>query len=222
MQRESGSDVRVPVIFVLAGVNGAGKSSVAGASIQKRGGPFFNPDEVARRLRAEEGLTLLESNERAWKEGKERLEAAISERKDFTFESTLGGNTIPRLLGKAAAAGLDVVVWFVGLSSPEQHLARVRARVAAGGHDIPEEKIRERWDGSRRNIIDLLPSLAELMVYDNSAEADPVTNEIPAPILRLHWRRGRVLGPDIEQLRQTPEWAEPIVANALRLQRLGR
>jgi predicted ABC-type ATPase len=66
-----------------------------------------------------------------------------------------------------------VRVWYVGLSSPELHIARVRARVAKGGHDIPEPRIRERYDASRLNLIRLLPRLSELWVYDNSVEADP-------------------------------------------------
>ena len=111
-------------------------------------------------------------------------------------------------------------VWFVGLSSPEQHIARVRARVASGGHDIPEAKIRERWDGSRRNIIALMPYLTELMVYDNSRERDPITGEIPPPRLLLYWEHGEIAGPSVEELRATPEWAVPIVSRALDLHRL--
>ena len=139
-------------------------------------------------------------------------------RESFAFESTLGANTIPRLLQEAANSGFEVVVWFVGLSSPEQHIARVRARVAAGGHDIPEGKIRERWDGSRRNIIALMPYLAELRVFDNSRSRNPKTGAIPEPTLVLHWRGGAVVS--LLDLQAVPEWAKPIVARALELQRM--
>jgi predicted ABC-type ATPase len=44
---------------------------------------------------------------------------------------------------REAAKTHDVLIWFFGLSSPELHIAGVKARVAAGGHPIPEEKIRE-------------------------------------------------------------------------------
>jgi predicted ABC-type ATPase len=208
-----------PVIFVLAGVNGAGKSSVGGSALKLTGREHFDPDVTARVIRTELGCSVEDANAKAWQEGKERLERAISRRDDFAFESTLGGNTIPRLLEAAAEAGIDVVVWFVGLSSPEQHLARVRARVNAGGHDIPEAKIRERWNGSRRNIIALLPHLAELQVFDNSEERDPVTGAFPAPRLLLHWRQGAVIAPALTVLEATPEWAGPIVVRALELQR---
>jgi len=207
-------------IFVLAGVNGAGKSSVVGQWFRTRGDNYFNPDEAAAQLQKESGDSLDEANARAWTVGKELLEEAIANRKDFTFETTLGGNTIPRLLAQAADEGIEVRIWFVGLSSVAKHLARVRARVASGGHDIPEEKIRERWEGSRRNIISLMPKLAELQVFDNSAERDPETGENPPPRLLLHWKNGTVVGPSLAELEQTPDWAKPIIAAALKLARL--
>jgi len=208
-----------PLILVLAGINGAGKSSVGGRYIRGEGMTYFNPDEVAAAVREELGCTLDEANGHAWSRGKELLENAIRERTSHAFETTLGGSTIARLLGKAADAGFDVSIWFVGLESVQHHLARVRARVASGGHDIPEEKIRERWDASRENLIRLLPRLYELRIFDNSAERDPQTGEIPPPRLLLHWQRGAVIGPEQAALESTPEWAKPIVAAALHLTR---
>ena len=67
----------------------------------------------------------------------------------------------------------DVVVLFCGLASLELHLLRVAQRVEAGGHAIAEQKIRERWVASRANLIKLLPHLARLQVFDNSAQAAP-------------------------------------------------
>lgn len=206
-----------PRIYVLAGVNGAGKSSVGGQSLRRLGDDYFNPDEVAAAIREELGCSINEANARAWAEGKERLQRAIVERADFAFETTLGANTIPRLLQQAADEGFDVRVWFVGLASVEQHMARVRARVASGGHDIPEEKIRERWEGSRRNIIRLLPHLTELRVFDNSAERDAETGILPAPRLLLHWRAGTIVA--LSKLDETPDWAREILAAALHLTR---
>lgn len=211
----------MPVIFVIGGINGAGKSSVTGQYLRDRGKNYFNPDEATKRILADRGRSLEEANSLAWKEGKDRLEAAIQNGKDFAFESTLGATTIPRLLREASEAGLEVIVWFVGLDSPEKHLERIRGRVAAGGHDIPEEKVRERWAGSRRNLIGLLPYLAELRVFDNSADRDPVTGVNPPPRELLHWKKGRILVPPPELIEATPEWAKPIVARALQLARTG-
>jgi len=208
-----------PSIYVLAGVNGAGKSSVGGATFRRNGADYFNPDEATQRiLEANPGISLEQANSAAWLEGKRLLERAIAERLDFAFETTLGGNTIARLLERATQAGIEVRVWFVGLSSPELHIARVRARVAAGGHDIPDAKIRERFDASRLNLIRLLPKLTELRVYDNSADGDPIIGAVPQPRLIVH-----VVGGSVREscpLEEVPEWAKPIVLAALRLSRL--
>ena len=208
-----------PAIFVLAGINGAGKSSVGGAFLREAGLDYFNPDEAAKRIRDAIECSTSAANSFAWKEGKERLEAAIRGRLSYAFESTLAGRTFPGLLVEAASEGIDVVVWFIGLATPVQHIARVRARVAAGGHDIPEALIRQRWDRSRRNVVKLMPHLAELRVFDNSEEGDPSTGTIPAPRLLLHWKQGRMVGPGLRRLADTPEWAKPIVAAALMLNR---
>jgi predicted ABC-type ATPase len=87
--------------------------------------------------------------------------------------------------------------------------------VRAGGHDIPESSIRRRWRHSRLNLVELLPNLTELRVYDNSAEADPAAGHEPRPVLVLHLDRGEIVGPT--DLSSTPEWAKPMVAAALKL-----
>jgi predicted ABC-type ATPase len=205
-----------PRINVLAGVNGAGKSSVAGATIRAAGGFYYNPDEAARELKlANPGLTQIQANSAAWHRGREMLERAIARRLDFTFETTLGASTIPKLLIDAAGQGIEVHVWFTGLAVPELHIARVRARVARGGHDIPEAAIRRRFEHSRINLIMLLPVLASLRVYDNSHEADPASGKTPKPLLVLHMQRGRIVNP--QDPPRVPEWAKPVAAAAMRL-----
>ncbi|MBW8879136.1 MAG: ZTL protein, partial [Acidobacteria bacterium] len=82
-----------------------------------------------------------------------------------------------------------------------------------GGHSIPEEIIRQRYERSRLNLVQLLPSLRALRVYDNSDHANPEAGGLPIPRLVLHLEAGRILGP--EDLSQTPDWAKPILAAAL-------
>jgi len=207
-----------PRLLVLAGVNGAGKSSVGGAALEAVGegrNAWYNPDAATRELVAA-GLAPEEANAQACLLGKEQLEVAIAERLPYAFETTLGANTMTALIGEASKTHA-VHVWFCGLDSPERHIARVRARVARGGHDIPEEKIRQRYEKSQVNLIGLLPALDVLNVYDNSTEAGD-DGEIPDPRLLLHVEQGRVLYPsDVEELARTPEWAMAIVEAALEL-----
>src|SRR6266852_1320948 len=129
------SDRQRVSIYVIAGVNGAGKSSVAGQAFRQSGADYYDPDEAARRFRAaNHSLTQAEANSAAWHEGARLLKRAIDERLDFALETTLGANTIPRLLRQAANSGIGIYVWYVGLDSPEHHIARVKSRVARGGH----------------------------------------------------------------------------------------
>jgi len=177
---------------------------------------IFNPDQAASELRtANPGLSREEANSLAWQQGVRLLERAIAERADYAFETTLGGNTIRQLLEKAAAAGIEVLVWYVGLASVELHITRVRARVDRGGHDIPETKIRGRYTQSILNLIELMPALAELAVYDNSADADPNTGAEPQPMLVVHLRRGKIVAACDPAA--TPEWAKPVVITALKI-----
>src|SRR6185436_15549072 len=140
-------------IHVIAGVNGAGKSSVAGEAFRQSGSDYYNPDEAARRLMTFTGqprsgshlVTQTEANSAAWHEGVRLLKRAIDQRLDFAFETTLGANTIPRLLARAANAGVEIYVWYVGLESAELHIARVQSRVTRGGHKIAEADIRRRY-----------------------------------------------------------------------------
>lgn len=183
--------------------------------VRRAGGDYFNPDDVTRRIReTQPGISESMANSLAWTEGLNRLRAAIQEKHDYWFETTLGGNTITTTLESALSAGLDVRIWYIGLKSPELHIARVAERVKHGGHDIPADKIRERYDSSRRNLIKLLPRLTEVRIFDNSEDADPATGKRPTPVLILHIQCGEIL--DAIVLSQTPEWAKPIITAALK------
>jgi len=204
-------------ITVIAGVNGAGKSSVAGEALRQAGGQYFNPDEAARKfLAAIPSLSKQEANGRAWHESHHRLEESIRDHQDYTFETTLGGKTITQNLFDALDSDLEVAVLYVGLASVDLHLARIASRVQAGGHPIDDDKVRERYVSSIQNVVRLAPHLTELRVFDNSAPADPKTGQSPEPIEILYAREGK-LERHVE-LGECPEWAKPLLAVLLRSQ----
>jgi predicted ABC-type ATPase len=197
-------------ITVIAGVNGAGKSSVAGAALRQLGGEYFNPDEATRRfLTVSPSMSAEEANSRAWAEGRRRLEEAIRSRQDYAFETTLGGSTMTRLLFEALGEELDVGVLFVGLGNAELHLARIASRVAAGGHAIAESKVRERYISSIKNLVSLAPYLSELRVFDNSKDADPKTGHRPEPRELLYASAGNLVRS--LELADCPDWAKPVL-----------
>lgn len=183
---------------------------------REAGVEYFNPDEAAQRIQAANpDIPITQANSEAWHEGRRLLERAIKERLDFAFETTLGGDTITALLEKALARGIEVRIWYVGLVSPELHIARVQSRVKHGGHDIPEERIRERYTQSRLNLIRLLPTLTELLLYDNSEDADFDLGEPPKPRLVLHFIQGKIAA--LCALSEVPRWAKPIIAEAIKV-----
>ncbi|HMH66981.1 MAG TPA: hypothetical protein VK519_03580 [Pinirhizobacter sp.] len=205
-----------PVLYVLAGVNGAGKSSIGGYLLEQWGLTWFNPDTFARELIDDTGCDQGEANAAAWREGMRRLDDAVLHGTHYALETTLGGRTVPAKI-MAATKTHDVLVWFCGLSSPEQHIARVRARVTAGGHDIPEAKIRERYFTTLENFISLMPHLGHLQIYDNSIEVER-HKAIPDPMLVAVMEAGRLTSPlpdDIAALERTPDWAKPLLEAAL-------
>ena len=206
-----------PVLYILAGVNGAGKSSIGGHLLEREGLTWFNPDAFAREFKASTGCDQDAANAQAWQEGIRRLDDAIAKGLNYAFETTLGGKTVTAKILEATKTH-DVLIWFCGLSSPGLHTARVKARVAAGGHPIPEATIRERYPLAQLNLIKLMPRAAYIKVYDNSIEAAS-DGTVPDPVLVLEMENGRVVYPepdDLKALQRVPEWTRPILEAALR------
>ncbi len=114
------------------------------------------------------------------------------------------------LLSKGLDEGLEVALFYVGLAKVELHLARVRA----GGHDIPEHKIWERFTSSLKNLVKLAPRLTELRLFDNSIDADPKTEKAPTPRELLRTEDGKVTS--YCELATCPDWAKPVLGLLLR------
>ncbi|RZL37161.1 MAG: hypothetical protein EOP35_09300, partial [Rubrivivax sp.] len=117
-------------VYVLAGVNGAGKSSLGGAAIQASGAEFFNPDIAAARLREQQpGLSAEQANGLAWTLGRRGLEAALAGGLTYAFETTLGGHSITRILLEGARVGLEAVVVDAQAGQMRHQLDEVAAAV---------------------------------------------------------------------------------------------
>ena len=199
------------MITVIAGVNGAGKSSIIGSWLRDCGGEYFNPDEAAQRLRnRDSAISLSEANASAWKIGFDQLSQAIDNGEPYTLETTLGGNSITNKFHEAIEEGRQVSIFYCGLASIDLHIARVAARVHRGGHDIPAEEIRRRYESSISNLVTLVPVCHRLFVIDNSA---PFRNGKPSPLVLLHLVDDRFSKPPVTDM---PDWAKPIAGAALR------
>jgi len=154
---------------VIAGPNGAGKTSAAPDLLRDTVGieAFVNADVIA------EGLSGFRPESAAFEAGRillRRVRELARDRADFSFESTLAGRSGVRVLSDLAQAGYDVHIFYLWLPSADMAVARVRRRVEAGGHDVPEQVIRRRFGKSLVNFDTLYCPLASTWrMYDGSA-----------------------------------------------------
>lgn len=203
-----------PTILVAAGTNGAGKSSIVQPFIERAGGAYFNPDQHAREL-IERGIPLRDANARAWARGFDQLSSAVEHGTSFAFETTLGGHSIPFQLMRALAFRRRVVILYIGLASPELHMQRIRERVARGGHDIPQEKVLQRYEDSRRNLLSFIGSDATIRVWDNSTQSADGKPTFAQEVFRIEKRNLRL--PRDADPNLIPGWARPLLAQAVKL-----
>jgi len=159
------------VAIVLAGINGAGKTTSSQALLADRLSvmSFVNADTIARGLNAfaVEAVAL-----QAGRVMLQRLAELAEERVDFAFETTLAGRTYLSFLRTLREKGYLVELYYFWLRSPDMAVNRVRIRVQSGGHDIPEATIRQRYGGSLKNFWTAYRHLADSWyVYDNSSSA---------------------------------------------------
>lgn len=201
-------------IVVAAGTNGAGKSTIVQPFVQANGGYYFNPDEYTRGLAAT-GMLLQDANAAAWNYGFKQLKEAIDDGKRYSFETTLGGNTIPAELMRALAMGCEVDIIYVGLASPELHIQRVAERVRRGGHDIPEDKIRERYRNSLVNLANFIGTPASIRVFDNSEQSADGT-PMPFEVFKIQDGAFTFEVPP----KNVPRWAKPLILRAAKFYKL--
>lgn len=130
--------------ILLAGPNGSGKSS-AFAKLNLEG-VWINADEIAKTIPANDDgkSTDIQAGRAALRYIAEMIET----RQSFIFETTLSSQQSIRLMRDAKSAGFTIGLYYVALDSVERNVERVRQRVMKGGHDIPEENIRRRHEGS--------------------------------------------------------------------------
>jgi predicted ABC-type ATPase len=155
-------------IVIIAGPNGAGKTTFAREFLPREADcpEFINVDLIAA------GLSPFDPAKAALRAGRLLLQEVarrVRGRENFAFETTLAGRNYARLIPRWQAAGYHVKLIFLGLSSADLAVERVAARVAQGGHDVPDEVIRRRFDAGLRNLEGLYQQLVNSWVlYDNS------------------------------------------------------
>ncbi len=149
---------RMPEILVFAGPNGSGKSTVTKAV--NLVGDYINADDIKKALDCSDMEAAIKADERRRKN--------IEKKVDFTFETVLSTDRNLLLLQEAKNHGYFIKCFYILTADPLINLARVKARVQSGGHDVPNDKVMSRY----KKALALLPELIDVCdvihVYDNS------------------------------------------------------
>lgn len=153
---------RRPIVVALAGPNGSGKSTFFEAYLVKTGLRFVNADVLAHSL----GMAPYAAAERADKLRRELV--ALHE--SFIFETVFSDPAGDKLdfLKATQQSGYTVVLIFIGVAGPEISDDRVAMRVLQGGHDVPSNKLIERFPRVMNNLKRALAELPDVWVYDHS------------------------------------------------------
>lgn len=149
-----------PEVIVFAGPNGSGKSTFT--ELLKPPVDYINADEIKKNLKC----TALE----AAKLAEQQREAHVAGLEDFCFETVLSTDRNLKLLQKAKEKGYFVRCYYILTIDPMINVLRVKARVAAGGHDVPEEKIISRYGKTLALIKEVVKVCDICHIYDNSGD----------------------------------------------------
>lgn len=169
-----------PVVTVIAGPNGSGKTTLTKQLLAHEWtarSTYVNADEIAQHKYGD--WNSPQAIRQAANLADELRAKYLRDRQSFTYETVF--STARRLedLERALANGFFIRFFFVSTDDPLTNIERVRRRVQLGGHDVPHDKIRARYQRSIGNLVPALNIVNRGYLFDNSAfEQDPL------PLLR--------------------------------------
>ena len=185
-----------PLLVILGGINGAGKSSLARRLAMAPDTAhlvFLDPDKIAAAVRhARPALSLNAANFAGLRIVSERTAEMLATRQSFVIETVLATVAHRRLCEKAQAEGWRVRLVYIGLPSVDASIARVALRVSKGGHAVPEADIRRRWPKTHENLAWFAQHADSVEVYANAGWETP-----PTLVARVMVGRVRIFDPDI-------------------------
>lgn len=187
-------------LWLLAGGNGAGKSTFYRTQLQPLGIPFINADLIAKELFPE--APELHSYQAAsiTEELRNRL---LTEGRTFCFETVFSHPSKIDFLARAKALGYQTVLVFIHLSTPGLNKARVSQRLAEGGHFVPDDKVENRIPRTLGNIKIAIALADDCYLLDNSSASLPFEQI-------AHIQQGNLAS----TRKPLPEWARYLIESA--------
>lgn len=196
------TEAKKPVLIVIAGPNGSGKTSVTSKILQHEwmeDSVYINPDIVAQEKFGD--WNSMDAIKKAVVYCEEWREKCLTERKSLIFETVLSAKDKIDYIERAKKIGFFVRLFFVCTKSPAINASRIAQRVMKGGHDVPIVKIISRYQKSVLNCKHIATKVDRTYLYDNSIE-----NTEAKLLLRL--ADGKIAKQYTEEL---PEWAKQII-----------
>lgn len=189
-------DSRQPVMYVFAGNNGSGKSTIRNLLIDKLGLEInIDPDAIARRI---DPNAPEKKQFSAGKEAVKLVYNCIAEKKSFSIETSLAGKNAIRQMQKAIKNGFEITMFYIGLKDVNQNVKRIALRVKNGGHHIPTVDVLRRSKTSMNNLLENIQLIDNLIVIDNSTSKGITVIESSNNTITF-------------QSENIPHWATPII-----------
>jgi predicted ABC-type ATPase len=185
-------------LWILAGGNGAGKSTFYDRYLKNKKLSFVNADMIAKEISTEE------NNLQVAKSAQEQAMAAclqkIKDGETFCFETVFSHESKVELIKKAKELGYEVNLVFIHLSFSQLNIGRVVQRVASGGHNVPQDKIESRIPKTIENLKKAIEFTDNVVIIDNSSSQNPFRKIISI-------RQSKIIYEDP----LLPNWAKEII-----------
>lgn len=184
-------------IWVLAGGNGAGKSTFYSLYLQPRGVHLLNADVIAKEINPERPESVsYEASSYAERLRRDLLDKGVS----FCFETVFSHESKIDFIVYAKSLGYEIILVYIQLDNSDINEARVQQRVSEGGHSVPSEKIRNRIPRTVNNITNAILLFDEARLLDNSSKVNPYKQVAEV-------RKGAL----VNYVNPLPEWAKKIL-----------
>lgn len=157
-------------LYVVGGANGSGKTTFARRYCEAKRIDFLNADDIA----AGYSHDIVNKDLNAARDFFGRLDKLFRDGRSFALESTLSGKTLASRIKHAKDVGYDVILFYLFVDNPEISIERIRGRVLAGGHYIPDNLVRQRTFRSISNFFGIYKNLADAWFMYYNGGIDPV------------------------------------------------